>query len=246
MTPTNPLSKSQLLHRFLNSRGFVTIEPPAKIPDELVDLCERFIEGDMDDEELIEFDEITASKPWLLTYLDRLPIPSEEELALKEQKALLRTEKLRQRCLELLPEVDESFDFSILFNPDNESLGLVVHRGGQEINSFEMAHSQGERTAISHDRSTKHFHLTITISYAEGATFDMSIKVEAIDLTIDVDQCQIQISRIDTGKVVQTESVANEDRVVDFTNLTEGAYKFEFLYGGTTLEYFKMNLTRAS
>ena len=244
MSTSDSNSKYQLLRRLLNAHGYVPVEPPADVPDEFVACCERFIDGDLDEEELQEFQGLVASNPWLLTYLERWPQSTEEDLVAQDEKVSRMGEKMRQRCLDFIPRVEESFDFSILFDAVQEEMDIIFHRGGERIEHFEMAHGDNERTAISHTRSTKHFNLKITIAHTGGAAFDMSIEVQPIDLTIELEHCAARISRIDSGETVGSEGLTLTERVVSFSDLAEGAYKIELLYRDKSLEYFTMNLAQ--
>lgn len=246
MSTSDSNSKYQLLRRLLNAYGYVPVEPPANVPVEVSAWCEGFVDGDLDEEELQEFRALVKANPWILTYLERWPQSSEEELAAQEEKVSRMGEILRQRSLEFIPRVEESFDFSILFDAVQEEMDIVFHRGGERIEHFEMAHGDSERTAISHTRSTKHFNLKITIAHTGGGAFDMSIEVQPLDLTIELEQCAARISRIDSGETVGSEGLTLTERVVSFSDLAEGAYKIELLYRDKSLEYFTMNLAHRS
>jgi hypothetical protein len=244
---TSPLnSKVDLLKRYLSIYGGQPIELPAEIPPQLKAWSELFIEGKLSEGELEQFEQEFASNPWLLTYLERWPLSTEEELVHQRELFLQRGETLRQACLATLPQVQEAFDFSVLFDAKQEKMDIFLHRGGDVVDRLELAHGDHERTAISHSRSTKHFNLTITISHTGDGVFDMSISVQPLDLSIDIAHCLVRLSTLGSDKTVASEKVNEPERIVDFVDLAKGAYKIEFLYHDKLIEYFTMNLSERS
>ena len=244
---TSPLySKVDLLKLYLSIYGGQSADLPAEIPPELKACSELFIEGKLNEVELEQFEQEIASNPWLLTYLKRWPASAEEELVRQRELILERGESLRQACLATLPQVQEAFDFSVLFDAKQEKMDIFIHRGGDVIDRLELAHGDHERTAISHSRSTMHFNLTITISRSGDGVFDMSISVQPIDLSIDMAHCLVRLSTLENDNTVASEKVSQPERIVDFVDLATGAYKIEFLYFDKLLEYFTMNLSERS
>ena len=65
MTNTNTPNPEELLRRLANSLGLVQVPLPENIPDSVIALCERFIEGDLDEEELTNFYQFAGKQPWV-------------------------------------------------------------------------------------------------------------------------------------------------------------------------------------
>ncbi len=119
-----------------------------------------------------------------------------------------------------------------------------------ESSQLEMAHSQGEQTAIIHTRNTKTFKLTIRISYSTSMSFHMEIELQSLDATMDPKSCSIRISSYPaaTGPSnqvkFQAQATSNAQSKFDFDDLVEGGYKIELMSPGGLIEQFTMNIRR--
>jgi hypothetical protein len=249
MNPNRTSKDFELLKQLANSLGIVPEPVPSRIPDATLALCERFIEGDLAPSELEAFYRFASRTPWIITLLADFetynPGWQEAQELFEEEHAT----KLHERMLGTLPRVKESFDFSILFELDNQALEIAWHETSDASTSIsprvlEMAHgsSNGERTSITHTRSTKHFNLTITVAYATATSFHMTIGIRAVDGSTDTRRCLVRISRLDAGSGNESqEAMPDRNATVQFDDLSEGGYKIEFISDGITLEHFTMN-----
>lgn len=255
MTNTNTPNPEELLRRLANSLGLVQVPLPENIPDSVIALCERFIEGDLDEEELTNFYQFAGKQPWVMTLLRNFEEVNpgwREAQAQWEDRA---AQRLQERMRGMIPEEDESWDFSIFFQASTNSMEIDFNEQASnyalvESPRLEMAHSQGEKTTIVHTRKTRTFQLTIRISYSTSMSFHMVIELRSLDATIDPKSCSVRISTYPspTGSSNQERSHAqatpDAQSKVDFDDLVEGGYKIELMSPSGVIEQFTMNILR--
>ena len=255
MTNTNTPNPEELLLRLGNSLGLVQVPLPENISDGVIALCERFIEGDLDEEELAKFYLFAGKQPWVLTLLRNFeeinPGWREAQAEWEEQSA----QRLQERLRGMIPQVDEEWDFSILFEPSDKSMVIDFNERSSEYSlvessRFEMAHSQDEQASVIHTRKTKSFKLTIKISYSTSMSFHMVIELQSLDATIDPQKCRVCISSYPpaagSSNPGASLAVATPDAQfrVDFDDLLEGGYQIELISPSGIIEQFTMNIRR--
>lgn len=243
MTTSPHNSKMELLKRYLNIFGGEAIEPPDEVSPRLKAWCELFIAGKLNEMEQVEFEQELAANPWLLTYLERWPQVTADDLLAKSEIVLLRGEALRQSCLATLPRAKDDFDFTVLFNTELEKMNILLQRGGTVVDQLESAHGDQEQTSITHSRATRNFNFLITVSYSGDGLFDMSMVVQSLDLTVDLERCRVRITSLDGSTAFHSQVFTLSERKVELVDLAKGAYKIEILHRDMELDYLTMNLT---
>lgn len=253
MTNTDTPNPEELLVRLANSLGVIQVPLPKNIPDSVIALCERFIEGDLDEDELSRFYQFVGNQPWVVTLLRNFeevnPGWREAQAEWEENSA----RRLQERLSSAIPRVDESWDFSILFESSSKSMQIDFNEQSSDYSliassQFEMAHSQDEETSIIHTRKTNSFKLTISISYSTSMSFHMVIELQSLDASIDPKKCSVRLSTYPrtTGSSDQGTSIAvatpDAQSKVDFDDLIEGGYKIELICPSGLIEQFTMNI----
>ncbi len=255
MTNTNTPDPKELLRRLANSLGLVQVPLPENIPDSVIALCERFIEGDLDEKELADFYRFAGKQPWVMTLLKNFEEVNPGWREAQAQWEGRAAQRFQERLRAMIPEVGESWDFSIFFEASTNSMEIDFNEQTSnyeliESSQLEMAHSQGEQTAIIHTRNTKTFKLTIRISYSTSMSFHMEIELQSLDATMDPKSCSIRISSYPaaTGPSnqvkFQAQATSNAQSKFDFDDLVEGGYKIELMSPGGLIEQFTMNIRR--
>jgi hypothetical protein len=255
MTNTNTPDPKELLRRLANSLGLVQVPLPENIPDSVIALCERFIEGDLDEKELADFYRFAGKQPWVMTLLKNFEEVNPGWREAQAQWEGRAAQRFQERLRAMIPEVGESWDFSIFFEASTKSMEIDFNEQTSnyeliESSQLEMAHSQGEQTAIIHTRNTKNVKLTIRISYSTSMSFHMEIELQSLDATMDPKSCSIRISSYPaaTGPSnqvkFQAQATSNAQSKFDFDDLVEGGYKIELMGPGGLIEQFTMNIRR--
>lgn len=243
------------MERLARSFGVVQAPLPTKIPDSVIALCERFVEGDLDESELVEFQILVSNEPWVMTLLQNFekfnPNWQEAQAQWEDQAS----ERLLERLQAMIPQVDESWDFSILFEPSSQSLDIDFSEPSRdnsviESSLLEMAHSQDEQAVIIHTRTSKSFQLTISISYSTSNSFHMVIELRPLDARLDTKTCRIRVSSYPSttvgskGSGFEAERTPDAQSRVDFDDLVQGGYKIEVFGPDGPIEHFTMNIRR--
>jgi hypothetical protein len=255
MTNTNTPDPKELLRRLANSLGLFQVPLPENIPDSVIALCERFIEGDLDEKELADFYRFAGKQPWVMTLLKNFEEVNPGWREAQAQWEGRAAQRFQERLRAMIPEVGESWDFSIFFEASTKSMEIDFNEQTSnyeliESSQLEMAHSQGEQTAIIHTRNTKNVKLTIRISYSTSMSFHMEIELQSLDATMDPKSCSIRISSYPaaTGPSnqvkFQAQATSNAQSKFDFDDLVEGGYKIELMGPGGLIEQFTMNIRR--
>jgi hypothetical protein len=255
MTNTNTPDPKELLRRLANSLGLFQVPLPENIPDSVIALCERFIEGDLDEKELADFYRFAGKQPWVMTLLKNFEEVNPGWREAQAQWEGRAAQRFQERLRAMIPEVGESWDFSIFFEASTKSMEIDFNEQTSnyeliESSQLEMAHSQGEQTAIIHTRNTKNVKLTIRISYSTSMSFHMEIELQSLDATMDPKSCSIRISSYPaaTGPSnqvkFQAQATSNAQSKFDFDDLVEGGYKIELMSPGGLIEQFTMNIRR--
>jgi hypothetical protein len=254
-TPQSP-TDADLLRSIAHVLGLVTEPVPAVIPDPIMASCELFLDGDLEGKELEDFYQLAKENPWVITLLRDFERWNPGWRQAQEEWEHAMQPRLRNRFMQMLPQVEQEFDFSILFEPDANAMDIAFNDRGTstsqlEIASLEMAHGDVEQTSIKHTRSTDHFQLAITIGYSSTASFHMGIQIRALDVRTVPQHCRVRISKLPSQATehasttdYHAEATPDAESQVEFDDLMEGGYKIEFFHQGESLESFTMQIAR--